>query len=90
MRPQFLAMPGLVVAASLAACAVTASKQNAPEARSVQSGARGKIAYFYNLTASKPSMARNWGLIEPHCVGRNKYRSSLIPSSRPHRTSSGT
>ena len=52
MRPQFLAMLGLVVAASLAACAVTASKQNAPEDRSVQSGTRDKIAYFYNLTVS--------------------------------------
>jgi len=52
MRPQFLAMLGLVVAASLAACAVTDSKQIAPEDRSVQSGARDKIAYFYNLTAS--------------------------------------
>ena len=52
MKPKFLAMTGLMVAASLAACAVTASKQNAPETRSVQSGARDKIAYFYNLTAA--------------------------------------
>jgi hypothetical protein len=52
MKPTFIATLCLVATATLAACAVTTSRQNAPEARSVQSGARDKIAYFYNLTAS--------------------------------------
>jgi hypothetical protein len=51
MKPTFVATLCLVGTASLAAC-VTTSKVNAPEARSVQSGARDKIAYFYNLTAN--------------------------------------
>jgi len=38
------------VGAAVAACAVATTKQNPAESRTVVSGSRDKVAYFYNLT----------------------------------------
>ena len=68
MRSTFTTTLYLVAAVSLAACAVTSTRQNAPEARTVQSGSKDKIAYFYNLTETcQPDgcMRRASGFITP-------------------------
>ena len=53
MRSRLLRAAGLAAAAlGLSGCAVTVHKPPAQDTRTVDSGARSKIAYYYNLTAN--------------------------------------
>jgi hypothetical protein len=50
MKPKIVTALLSLAALLLAACAVNGSRQNPAEARSVQSGVRQQVAFFYNLT----------------------------------------
>jgi hypothetical protein len=50
MKRKILLTLGALILAAVSACAVNASRQNPPQSRSVQSGSRDQVAFFYNLT----------------------------------------